>query len=154
MQSRTLILMACLTACYAAYNLLVKVSGSEAGSTTSPILATLSLQVAALSVSICYLLTLMARGQSLVLPSKAYMWAIAGGICIGLAEVMYFYLFRGLEGSKPIAAGVAIPLIVGGTIIITAVFSYFVFKEQLNSGQWMGIGLACIGLLVLGAFSK
>jgi uncharacterized membrane protein len=151
---RSLLILASITVCYAAYNLLVKVSTSHVASvSTPPILATLFLQSTALVVSLIYLLFLTRQNVSLALPVRAYSWAAAAGLCIGVAEILYFYLFRGIDNQPPIAASTAIPFIVGGTILIAVAVSHFVFKEHLNFGQWIGVGLAFIGILVL-AFSS
>ena len=147
---RSLILLALVTVFYASYNLLVKASSNHAGQEVStPILATISLQVSALCVSLAYLLYLFRHGTELALPGKAYLWAMGAGLCIGLAEILYFYLFRGFEGERPIQASSAIPFIVGGTIVITVVVSILVFGESLNRGQWAGVALAFAGMLVL-----
>ena len=145
----TVILLALITLCYAAYNLLVKVSGNGADAMTSPILATISLQFAALSVSLCYLLYLWRTNIPMSLPIKVYPWAIAAGVSIGIAEIMYFYLFRESTTGKSIPASVAIPLIVGGTILIVASLSYLLFNERLSWVQWSGVGIAVGGLVLL-----
>lgn len=150
---QTLVLLFLVTACYAAYNLLVKVSSGHSIGNASPVTATISLQISALSVSLVYLFFLARQPISLVLPARAYLWAIAAGICIGLAEVMYFYLFRGVGGEKPIAASTAVPIVVGGTIAIVIAVSSFVFREILNPGQWIGIGLTFAGMFVLAVSS-
>lgn len=147
---RTLILLVLVTVFYASYNLLIKASSNHAGQEVgSPILATISLQLAALSVSIVYLLHLSRQELTLTLPIKAYAWAIGAGLCIGLAEILYFYLFRGFDGEKVMHASSAVPFIVGGTIAITVVVSIVVFGESLNRGQWAGVGLAFASMLVL-----
>ncbi len=145
----TLILLFLITVCYAAYNLLVKISGSHIGATTSPILATICLQATALVVSIVYLIYITGQTTAIALPARACLWAVAAGLCIGLAEISYFYLFRGIGDDKPMAASSAIPFIVGGTIVIAVMVSRFVFNESLNTGQWIGAGLAFTGMMVL-----
>jgi drug/metabolite transporter (DMT)-like permease len=147
----TLILLLLITLCYAAYHLLVKVSSNYGGAfDAAPILATLSLQATALVVSLAYFFYLISQDVSVTLPGKAYIWAIGAGLCIGLAEIMYFYLFRGVAGEKPMAASTAIPFIVGGTIVVTVLVSMLVFRETLNPGQWIGVSLALIGMVILG----
>ncbi len=147
----TLILLLLITICYAAYHLLVKISsGHGVPVDTAPILATLSLQASAMMVSLVYLSYLARQQVSVTLPGKAYIWAIGAGMCIGFAEIMYFYLFRGFAGEKPMAASTAIPFIVGGTIVIAVLVSVLVFKEDLNPGQWIGVCLAFIGMVILG----
>ncbi len=151
----TLVLIAVITALYACYNLFVKVSSDFVPvNATTTILATICLQVAALFASICFLTFLVARGgQVLALSTRAYLWAAGAGLCIGVAEICYFYLFRGGEGREAAAANVAIPIIVSGTIAITLIVSYFLLREPLTPVQ-LGGTLMVIGgmaLIALGA---
>ncbi|MXZ80271.1 MAG: EamA family transporter [Gammaproteobacteria bacterium] len=152
---KTLAVLALITFCYAGYNLFIKVSMSHAESTAiSPIIATICLQASALAVSILYLLSLVRDSVALAdLPFRAYAWAIGAGICIGIAEILYFYLFRGFAGEAKIEASTAIPFIVGGTIVIAVVVSVFLFGESLSPIQWIGTALALAGMLVLAASS-
>lgn len=148
---QTLIFLCLITFCYAAYNLLVKVSSDHAGPVSAPpILATISLQLAALTLSCLYLLYLYQKGQSVFISLQAIPWAVAAGVCIGAAEIMYFILFRGFEGETVIAANRAIPFIVGGTIVITVVVAGLLLGEQLSGLQWLGVALCVAGMLVLG----
>lgn len=144
----SLSLLILITACYAAYNLMVKVSGGLAGA-ASPILATIGLQLAALGVSLIYLLFTLRSGVSVAVPTKALVYAMVAGLCIGLAEVMYFYLFRGVGGGPGMPASVAIPLIVGGTIVISVLIAVTFFNESLDIRQWSGVMLAVTGMLLL-----
>jgi len=147
---RSLILLGLVTVFYAAYNLLVKVSSSSTGSvTTAPILATIALQATALTVSSVYLIYLTRQNVSIALPGRAIFWAVGAGICIGLAEIIYFYLFRGFAGEKAMPASMAIPFIVGGTIAISVVVSILVFGESLKPLQWLGVTLSFVGMIVL-----
>lgn len=147
---RAIILLILITLCYAAYNLLVKISSNHSGSiANAPILATIVLQATALSISTVYLIYLTRQNISVALPSKALLWAAGAGFCIGLAEIMYFYLFRGFSGEKGMEASVAIPFIVGGTIAIAVVISILVFGETLKPMQWVGVGMAFAGMLIL-----
>jgi len=145
-----ILLLAGVTFLYAGYNLFVKMSGSHVPETaTTTVLATICLQVAALLVSLVFLICLVVKGgQSFQLSTSAYQWAIVAGVCIGMAEVGYFYLFADLQSSKPMAANVAIPVIVSGTIAITMVFSFFVLKEQAGIKQLAGCFLIVCGIVL------
>ena len=146
-----LLLLVTVTTLYAGYNLLIKVSASHVpASATSTIAATICLQLAALTTSLVFVMIAMARGgQVLQLSSGAYFWAAAAGLCIGGAEIAYFYLFGGIGGIKPMAATVVIPTVVSGTILITVIAAYFVFSETLGMIQLAGIGCIVIGMLLL-----
>ena len=144
----SLLLILSVTLLYACYNLLVKVStNSVPPESTSTVLATICLQVAALAASISFLAFLVARGgHSLALSGRAYMWAAAAGLCIGVAEICYFYVFRGGDGRDPVTANVAIPVVVSGTIVITLVASYFLLREPLTAVQLTGTVLVVLGI--------
>ena len=146
-----LLLLATVTTLYAGYNLLIKVSAAHVPATaTSTIAATICLQIAALMTSILFLSIAMIRGgQVLQLTWGAYVWAAAAGLCIGGAEIAYFYLFAGIGTIKPMAANVVIPTVVSGTIVITAIAAYFIFRESLTPIQLAGIGCVVLGVVLL-----
>ena len=149
------LLLTLITCMYAGYNLLVKVSSTHVpAAATSTVFATICLQVTALTVSGLFLAgLLMQGGHVLRLSTPAYLWAAGAGACIGVAEVAYFYLFRGAAGAAPVAASVAVPIIVCGTVAITALVSYFVFREAIGPAQMAGIALvvAGVGLIFTGS---
>ena len=102
-----LILLLTATLLYAGYNLLIKVSGGHVPKTaTTTVLGAICLQLAALATSLTFAswLYLFKGAQSFQLTTSAYLWAVAAGICIGGAEIVYFYLFGGIGTSKPMAA--------------------------------------------------
>ncbi|MEO1864491.1 MAG: hypothetical protein ABGX98_01925, partial [Pseudomonadota bacterium] len=118
-------LLLLITLLYAGYNLFVKVSGDHAaGTVTTTILATISLQTAALVVSLMFAAYLFMRGgQTFALPPASYKWAVLSGVCIGIAEIGYFYLFSGTGLRQTIPASTAIPIIVCGTAVVAFVVS-------------------------------
>lgn len=136
--------------CYAGYNVLVKVSGNQVPVTaTTTIFATICLQVAALLVSLVFLCVLIYRGgHDFHLGLSAYSWAALAGICIGLAEIGYFYLFGGVAGLEPMAANIAIPVVVGGAIAVALFFSVFLLKEPVGWNQWCGSGFIILGIIL------
>lgn len=146
----SLALLAAITVLYAGYNVLVKVSGAHVPAfATTTILATICLQVAALIVSVIFLIILSLRGgHTFQLSKNAYLWAVVAGLCIGLAEIGYFYLFSGVAGFKPMAASRAVPVIVSGTILLAMLFSVFGLKENIGWSQVLG-GLFIVCGIVL-----
>ena len=147
----SLLLLLTVTALYAGYNLLIKVSGSHVpAEATTIIAAAICIQLAALGTSSVFAALLLVRGGHVMqLSTSAYVWAAAAGLCIGGAEIAYLYLFGGVGGTEPMAAGVAIPVIVTGTIVITTVVAYFLFNEPMGGRHLLGIGLIVAGVLVL-----
>ena len=146
-----ILLLSAITVLYAGYNLLVKVSSNHVPeSVTSTVLATVCLQLAALAASGTFALVLLARGgHVLKLSPAAYAWAAGAGLCIGLAEIGYFYLFRGVGGSGPVAASVAVPVIVTGTVVLTMLLSSLALKESLGAMQIAGTAVVVIGIAMI-----
>lgn len=146
----SIILLAATTVLYAGYNLLVKQSADVAGSVASTtITATIALQIAALSTSIIFAIFLKVQGgHSMTLSMPTYLWAIGAGICIGIAEILYFYLFSGISGLPAMSASVVIPTVVAGTVVLALVASTVLFGERLNLYQLFG-GLMITGGIVL-----
>ena len=145
------LLLAIVTFLYAGYNIFVKLSGGHVPvSATTSVLATICLQLAALVVSLAFLGVLTFRGGHVFsLSPAAYSWAIVAGLCIGAAEIGYFYLFGGIGGSEPMRANVAIPAIVSGTIVIALVLSVLVLRETVDRMQLFGAALIVLGIVVL-----
>ena len=146
-----ILLLSTITVLYAGYNLLIKISSGHVPEVaTSTILATICLQVAALIASLAFMGMLLIRGgQVLSLSLSAYLWAIGAGLCIGFAEIGYFYLFRGVGNTAPIAANVAIPAIVTGTVVITILLSAMVLKESLGAIQIVGTVVVIAGIAMI-----
>ena len=146
-----ILLLIAIAVLYAGYNLLVKVSSLHVPATaTSTVLATICLQLAALAASSTFAALLIARGgHVLALSSSAYAWAVGAGLCIGLAEIGYFYLFRGVGGSGPVAASVAVPVIVTGTVVLTMLLSSLALKESLGGMQIAGTAVVVIGIAMI-----
>lgn len=144
-------LLAAVTLLYAGYNLLVKLSGTHVpASATTTVLATVCLQVAALSTSVLFLGFLAAQGGHVFsLAPRAYFWAVLAGLCIGAAEIGYFYLFGGIGLDRPMRAGVAIPAIVAGTVVLATIASALVFGEAFGWRQLAGTALVAAGVVLI-----
>ena len=144
-------LLLTITFLYAGYNLFIKISsGHVADFATSTILATIALQLSALIVSCAFVAGLLIRGNHiLALSTPVYAWAAAAGVCIGVAEIGYFYLFRGVMGSDPIPANIAIPCIVGGTTFIAMIFSWLVLQESMTELRFLGGTMIIGGVIVM-----
>ena len=151
----SLTLLLAVTVLYAGYNLLVKVSSSHVPAVaTTPILATIALQAAAIAVSAAFAAGLVLRGgHVLAVSPSAFAWAVAAGLCIGAAEIGYFYLFRGVAGGEPMAANVAIPSVVCGAVVLTLLASWLVLREPFTWTRLLGAALLVAGVVTLFADS-
>ena len=147
----SIVLLIAVTILYAGYNLFIKISGGYVpASATTTVAATICLQLAALFTSVIFLIFLIFRGGHVfALSTGSYLWAIIAGLCIGGAELGYFYLFGGIGVTKPMAASVVVPVIVAGTIAITLLLSYLVLKESIAWNQLLGCILIVFGIIAL-----
>ena len=84
-----------------------------------------------------------------VLTSKAYLYAIIAGISIGIAEIGYFVLFNPTNPNGALNANVAIPVVLGGTILITMFLSFNYFKETYNFHKIIGAIFIIIGIYLI-----
>ena len=144
-------LLAFVTLAYAGYNLFVKASGSHApGEATTTILATLCLQAGAVTSALVFFAFLAAQGgHSFRLTTPAYGYALAAGLCIGAAEVGYFYLFGGIGGMRALPAGLVVPAVVAGTVVLALLASVVVFGERLSAAQLAGAAMILGGIAVM-----
>ena len=70
------------------------------------------------------------------------------GLCIGAAEIGYFYLFGTFVYAKSIPANIVIPTVVSGTVVITLLVSYFIFGELMPPIRLFGAILAIVGIVM------
>lgn len=76
--------------------------------------------------------------------SKYGVWmAVLGGITIALFTMA---LNKSFTQNK---VGVVTPIVFGGAIFLSAILSYFIFKEKLSGLEMGGLTLVGIGLVVL-----
>ncbi len=147
----SIILLATATFLYAGYNVFVKASGNAVPESAETIvLATVTLQLSALTTSGIFAAVLWNRGvENFSLSTPTFAWAILAGLCIGGAEIAYFYLFGGLDGREQMSASIAIPVIVAGTIVIALFASAVFFGETIAWQQVVGALLIAAGIAVL-----
>lgn len=145
------VLLAITTVLYAGYKVLVKASAdSIPASAETTIHLTITLQAAALCTSLVFAAVLWGRGvMAFHVSHAALAWAVLAGLCIGGAEIAYFYLFGGFHGHEPMSAGVAIPTIVTGTVIIAMFAAALMFHEALGWKQILGAALVIVGIAVM-----
>ena len=74
---------------------------------------------------------------------KIILFTILLGVCIGLANKVNTYL----SGVFP--SIISFPVINGGAILTTSLFSWLIFKEKLTLKQWIGIFIGLTGIILL-----
>lgn len=125
------------------YNFFIKLSSGH----IHEILGAVILQVVALGLGGLALLFLkLMKSTAFEVSGKGIWFAVWAGLFVGLAEITSFYAF-----SKGIAASVAIPVIVGGTLLVGALLGVIVLKESLTPFQYLGIVLILAGVVILAA---
>ena len=145
-----LIILVIVTISYAGYNLFIKLASSQNLNNSNSIAATLCLQLFALFVTILFSFYLFSKGEKIfVLPSKSYLYAIFAGISIGLAEIGYFYLFNESNPKGASNANAVIPVILGGTILITMIFSFIFLRESFNYKRIFGTFFIIFGIYLV-----
>ena len=143
-------LLITVTLAYAGYNLFIKLAGAQNINNNNGIAATLCLQIFALIVTSVFSIYLSSLGENIfVLPSKTYLSAVFGGISIGIAEIGYFYLFNASNTDGALNANTAIPIILGGTILVTMIFSFYILKESFNYHKIIGTIFIIIGIYLI-----
>ena len=145
-----LIILVIVTISYAGYNLFIKLASSQNLNNSNSIAATLCLQLFALFVTILFSFYLFSKGEKIfVLPSKSYLYAIFAGISIGLAEIGYFYLFNESNPKGASNANAVIPVILGGTILITMIFSFIFLSESFSYKRIFGTFFIIFGIYLV-----
>lgn len=137
-----LVLAACAALCMALYNLFIK---AAAGSVHEMVGAVV-LQVVAALVGAGLLLGLYLRGSlpPVLATGRGLTLAALAGLAIGLAEILTFAVY-----GRGAPASVGTPLIVGGSVLLTALLGVLVLREALGWQQALGMLLVVGGIALL-----
>ncbi|OGX85167.1 hypothetical protein BEN47_02215 [Hymenobacter lapidarius] len=133
--------LALLTAlCLALYNFFIKLAADHIPAAVGAVV----LQLVAAGLGAGWLLYLKLQGQPLIITSKGLGLAALAGVGVGLAEILTFVVFqRGVNSS------VGTPVIVGGSVLLTAVLGLVVLREALTVPQAGGLVLIVAGIALL-----
>ena len=133
--------LALLTAlCLALYNFFIKLAANH----VAPAVGAVVLQLVAAALGAAWLLKIKLQGQPLALSGKGLGLAALAGLGVGLAEILSFMVFqRGVNSS------VGTPVIVGGSVLLTAVLGLVVLREALTISQAGGLLLIVVGIALL-----
>ena len=133
--------LALLTAlCLALYNFFIKLAANH----LPPAVGAVILQLVAAALGAGWLLKLKLQGQPLPVSSKGIGLAVLAGLGVGLAEILTFVVFqRGVNSS------VGTPVIVGGSVLLTAVLGLVWLREGLTLPQAGGLFLVVVGIVLL-----
>jgi transporter family protein len=134
--------LALLTAlCLALYNFFIKLAADH----VSPAVGAVLLQLVAAALGAAWLFKLKLQGQSVAVTSKGLLLAGLAGLGVGLAEILTFVVFQ-----RGVPSSVGTPVIVGGSVLLTAVLGLVVLREGLTLIQAGGLLLIVTGIVLLG----
>jgi transporter family protein len=136
--------LALLTALFLAlYNFFIKLAADHVPAAVGAVV----LQLVAAALGSLWLLHLKLQGQPLPLSDKGVGLAALAGVGVGLAEILTFVVF-----SRGVPSSVGTPVIVGGSVLLTAGLGLLLLRESLSLPQAAGLLLivAGIGLLSRG----
>lgn len=74
------------------------------------------------------------------------MWALFGGICIGIFTIALAFIF-----SKGSNVSFVTPLVYGGAVLTASIASILIFKEKAMPYQIIGLLFIVIGILLISA---
>jgi transporter family protein len=135
------LLLALLTAfCLALYNFFIKLAADHIPAAVGAVV----LQLVAAALGAVWLLRLKLQGQPLPITSKGLALATVAGLGVGLAEILTFVVF-----SRGVPSSVGTPVIVGGSVLLTAVLGLVVLREALSWPQALGLVSIVVGIALL-----
>ncbi|SNR29510.1 MULTISPECIES: EamA family transporter [Hymenobacter] len=133
--------LALLTAlCLASYNFFIKLAAEH----IAPAAGAVILQLVAAALGSMWLVWLRLKGQPLDLSTKGVSLAVAAGLGVGLAEILTFIVF-----SRGVPSSVGTPVIVGGSVLLTALLGLAVLRETLSLPQALGLVCIVVGIALL-----
>ncbi|GAB3832993.1 EamA family transporter [Hymenobacter jeollabukensis] len=135
------LVLALLTAlALASYNFFIKLAADHLPAAVGAVV----LQLVAAALGAAWLLRLKLQGQPLPVTSKGLWLAALAGLSVGLGEILTFVVF-----SRGVPSSVGTPVIVGGSVLLTAVLGLVVLREALTLPQALGLLLIVGGIALL-----
>ncbi|MDQ2794717.1 MAG: EamA family transporter [Bacteroidota bacterium] len=133
--------LALLTAlCLALYNFFIKLASGH----LAPAVGAVVLQLVAAALGAAWLLKLKLQGQPVALNGTGLGLAALAGLGVGLAEILTFVVFQ-----RGVPSSVGTPVIVGGSVLLTAVLGLVVLRESLSLAQAGGLVCIVVGIALL-----
>ncbi|MBD2721275.1 EamA family transporter [Hymenobacter armeniacus] len=133
--------LALLTAlCLALYNFFIKLAANH----LPPAVGAVVLQLVAAALGAAWLLKLKLAGQPLNVSGKGLALAALAGLGVGLAEILTFVVFQ-----RGVPSSVGTPVIVGSSVLLTALLGLAVLRETLALPQAVGLVLVVVGIALL-----
>ena len=133
--------LALLTAlCLALYNFFIKLAAGH----VAPAVGAVVLQLVAAALGAAWLFRLKLQGQPVVLTRAGLGLAALAGLGVGLAEILTFVVFQ-----RGVPSSVGTPVIVGGSVLLTALLGLGLLRESLTLAQAGGLLCIVVGIVLL-----
>ena len=133
--------LALLTAlCLALYNFFIKLASGH----LAPAVGAVVLQLVAAGLGAVWLLRLKLQGQPITLTGTGLGLAALAGLGVGLAEILTFVVFQ-----RGVPSSVGTPVIVGGSVLLTALLGLGLLRESLTLAQASGLLCIVVGIVLL-----
>lgn len=133
--------LALLTAlCLALYNFFIKLASGH----LAPAVGAVVLQLVAAALGAAWLVRLKLQGQPIGLNRTGLGLAALAGLGVGLAEILTFVVFQ-----RGVPSSVGTPIIVGGSVLLTALLGLVVLRESLSLAQAGGLLFIVVGIALL-----
>lgn len=133
--------LALLTAlCLALYSFFIKLASGH----LAPAVGAVVLQVVAAALGAAWLFKLKLQGQSIASTKTGLVLAAVAGLGVGLAEILTFVVFQ-----RGVPSSVGTPVIVGGSVLLTAVLGLVILRESLTIAQVGGLICIVVGIALL-----
>ena len=133
--------LALLTAlCLALYNFFIKLASGH----LAPAVGAVVLQLVAAALGAAWLLKLKLQGQPITLNGSGLGLAAMAGLGVGLAEILTFVVFQ-----RGVSSSVGTPVIVGGSVLLTALLGLGLLRESLSLVQTGGLVCIVVGIVLL-----
>lgn len=133
--------LALLTAAaFGAYNVFIKLGSGK----IDHVLGAVVLQVVAALVGGAYALVLKLSGKELPVTREGLGYAALAGVAVGIAEILTFVVY-----TRGAPASLGTPIIMGGSIVITAAVGATLLKERFGLPQVLGIILVATGIALI-----
>lgn len=135
------VFLALLTAAaFGAYNVFIKLGSGK----IDHVLGAVVLQVVAALVGGAYALVLKLSGKELPVTREGLGYAALAGVAVGIAEILTFVVY-----TRGAPASLGTPIIMGGSIVITAAVGATLLKERFGLPQVLGIILVATGIALI-----
>ncbi len=74
---------------------------------------------------------------------KAIPWTVFGGLCNGVGNFLLLLALLKVETSMQY------PIVTGGTIFLSAILPFIIYKERLDLKGWISVALAVMGTIII-----